>query len=102
MIQLDKETFPQNTRLKHNHESNVEHFCFSENGGHFVTTAKDEAKVWRIQNNLAVELVSLPATEKSSIEQPAISAVNNPGTVAIVHRGHLMFTIYDIAGQSFT
>ena len=47
---------------------------------------------------MAVELCCIPQTESDSIEQPSMSVVNDAGSVAIVHRGNLMFTIYDITG----
>lgn len=98
-VVLDKKTFPQNTRAKHMHTSRIEHLAFSPSSKSIVTTAHNEVKVWKIQNNLIVNAYSIPGNEPKSEEQLPLSCVNDTASIVVVHRGNLIFTVYNVTGQ---
>ena len=65
-----------------------------------ISTSEDNVKVWKIQDGLAVSTVTIPKTEPYSQEQTPLSAISKDATLVVVHRGKLMFTVYDCSNTA--
>jgi hypothetical protein len=67
-----------------------------------VTTANDEAKVWKFQNGLIIEANSIPADEPTDLNQHPMSCSSTNASTVVVHRGKLVFTVYLCEGCDVT
>jgi len=97
--QLEKDLFPQNSRTKHGHEDMVLHISFSPDSKVMITTSNEEAKIWKVQNGLVMEKNSIKTTEPTDLMQNPLSYSSSNCSIVIVHRGKLVFTVYDCSGS---
>lgn len=60
-VQLDKATFPNNLRIKHNHKGQIDHVSYSTSGSYFISICSDSTKVWKVVNSIYGCYVTIPS-----------------------------------------
>jgi hypothetical protein len=60
--------------------------------------AQDAIKGWKIASDqtATVEFTIPAADEPTNLEKKPIACINNKGDLVVVHRGDLMFTVYEV------
>ena len=98
-VQLEKNLFPQNGKIQHNHKKQVRHIKFSHNSNYMTSICDGETKVWKVAVSVMGCVVTSTYKKESGqvdgISKP-IATVSNDGKRFVVFRGNLMLHYYEI------
>lgn len=100
---LNKDNFFNNVTIKHGHKETIKHIAFSNNSNFMVSICKQSTKIWKVLAKVMGSFMTIPHKDSGDNEEEIVkplSAIDNSGTMVIVYRGGLQFSLYKILDRN--
>ena len=99
---LNKDNYFNNVTIKHGHKETIKHIAFSNNSNFMVSICKQSTKIWKVLAKVMGSFMTIPHKDSGDNEEEIVkpmSAIDNSGTMIIVYRGGLQFSLYKVVDR---